>query len=164
MKKSIYYLYFLLTIFIFKHNSFLSQYSQHNCGQHIVLKELLKNNDFKAYYDQEQRALASNNQFALPKSGIVYKIPVVFHVVHNNGIEKIDRSQVLDALQKLNIDLRALRADSATVDSLFKPLIADIEVEFVAYNVVGAAQELHSLITSPLPYQGGAAGPIVDTQ
>ena len=41
---------------------------------------------------------------------------------------------------------------------------ADIEVEFVAYNVVGAAQELHSLITSPLPYQGGAAGPIVDTQ
>ena len=131
MKKSIYYLYFLLTIFIFKHNSFLSQYSQHNCGQHIVLKELLKNNDFKAYYDQEQRALASNNQFVLPKSGIVYKIPVVFHVVHNNGIEKIDRSQVLDALQKLNIDLRALRSDSATVDSLFKPLIADIEVEFV---------------------------------
>ena len=91
----------------------------------------MKNNDFKAYYDQEQRALVSNNQFALPKSGIVYKIPVVFHVVHNNGIEKIDRSQVLDALQKLNIDLRALRADSATVDSLFKPLIADIEVEFV---------------------------------
>jgi hypothetical protein len=40
----------------------------------------------------------------------------------------------------------------------------DLEVEFVAYNVVGAAQELHSLITAPLPYQGGAAGPIVDTQ
>lgn len=41
---------------------------------------------------------------------------------------------------------------------------ADLETEFVAFNVVGAAQELHSLITAPLPYQGGAAGPIVDTQ
>ena len=51
--------------------------------------------------------------------------------MHNNGIEKIDRSQVLDALEKLNIDLRALRPDTSTVDSLFQPLIADIEVEFV---------------------------------
>jgi hypothetical protein len=40
-------------------------------------------------------------------------------------VEKIDRSQVLDALTILNRDLRALRADTATVDTLFKPLIAD---------------------------------------
>lgn len=40
----------------------------------------------------------------------------------------------------------------------------DLEGEFVAYNTVGAAQELHNLITNPLPYQGGAAGPIIDTQ
>ena len=40
----------------------------------------------------------------------------------------------------------------------------NLETEFVAYNVVGAAQELHTLITAPLPYQGGAAGPIIDTQ
>tara|TARA_R110001583_G_scaffold61242_1_gene181230 strand:- start:128 stop:334 length:207 start_codon:yes stop_codon:yes gene_type:complete len=41
---------------------------------------------------------------------------------------------------------------------------SNLEVEFVAYNVVGAAQELHTLITAPLPYKGGAAGPINDTQ
>lgn len=40
----------------------------------------------------------------------------------------------------------------------------NLETEFVAYNVVGAAQELHSLITAPLPYKGGAAGPIIDTK
>ena len=40
----------------------------------------------------------------------------------------------------------------------------NLEVDFVAYNVVGAAQELHTLITAPLPYQGGAVGPIIDTQ
>ena len=121
----------LLTIIIFYPNHFLSQTTQHNCGQHIVLKELLKNSDFKAYYDQEQRSFSLNNQIVAHKSGVVHKIPVVFHIVHNNGIEKIDRSQVLDALEKLNIDLRALRPDTSTVDSLFQPLIADIEVEFV---------------------------------
>lgn len=131
MNKSIYFLSFLIIVLIFKTPSFLSQTPQHNCGQHIVLKELLKNNDFKTYYDQEQRSFSSNNQISSLKSGVVHKIPVVFHIVHNNGIEKIDRSQVLDALEKLNIDLRALRPDTSTVDSLFQPLIADIEVEFV---------------------------------
>ena len=131
MNKSIYFLSFLIIVLIFKIPSFLSQTPQHNCGQHIVLKELLKNNDFKTYYDQEQRSFSSNNQISSLKSGVVHKIPVVFHIVHNNGIEKIDRSQVLDALEKLNIDLRALRPDTSTVDSLFQPLIADIEVEFV---------------------------------
>ena len=130
MKKSVYQ-FFLFTIFIFQTPSFLSQSPQHSCGQHIVLKELLKNDDFKAYYDQEQKSFSSNNQISAPKSSVLHKIPVVFHIVHNNGVEKIDRSQVLDALEKLNIDLRALRPDSSTVDSLFKPLIADIEVEFV---------------------------------
>ncbi|MAJ07082.1 MAG: hypothetical protein CL827_09540 [Crocinitomicaceae bacterium] len=131
MNKAIYYLSFLIIVLIFKTTSFLSQTPHHKCGQHIVLKELLKNNDFKTYYDQEQRSFSSSNQISSLKSGVVYKIPVVFHIVHNNGIEKIDRSQVLDALEKLNIDLRALRPDTSTVDSLFQPLIADIEVEFV---------------------------------
>ena len=131
MNKAIYYLSFLIIVLIFKTTSFLSQTPHHNCGQHIVLKELLKNKDFKTYYDQEQRSFSSNNQISSLKSGVVYKIPVVFHIVHNNGIEKIDRSQVLDALEKLNIDLRALRPDTSTVDSLFQPLIADIEVECV---------------------------------
>ena len=130
MKKSVYQ-FFLFTIFIFQTPSFLSQSPQHRCGQHIILKELLKNDDFKAYYDQEQKSFSSNNQISAPKSSVLHKIPVVFHIVHNNGVEKIDRSQVLDALEKLNIDLRALRPDTSTVDSLFKPLIADIEVEFV---------------------------------
>ena len=40
---------------------------------------------------------------------------------------------------------------------------SNLEVEFVAYNVVGAAQELHTLITHPLPYKGSAAGPINDS-
>lgn len=39
----------------------------------------------------------------------------------------------------------------------------NLEEQFLAYNVVGAAQNLHNLITSPLPYKGTQAGPIIDT-
>ena len=131
MKKYIFCSCLIIVISIFQRNLIHSQSPQRNCGQHKVLKKLLKDSDFKAYYDQEQRALSTTIQSATAKSGIVYKIPVVFHIIHNNGVEKIDRSQVLDALQILNRDLRALRADTASVDSIFKPLIADIEVEFV---------------------------------
>ena len=47
--------------------------------------------------------------------GVLYKIPVVFHVVHNNGVEKIDRAQVLDALAILNRDLRGKAKLSKTL-------------------------------------------------
>ena len=108
----------------------LSQHSEHHCGQHIVLKKLLENNNFKKQFEAEQAYLDSQLISSVNKSGVVYKIPVAFHVVHNNGVEKIERAQVLDALAILNRDLRALRADTATVDSIFKPLIADVEIEF----------------------------------
>ena len=108
----------------------LSQHSEHHCGQHIVLKKLLENNTFKKQFEAEQAYLDSQLISSVNKSGVVYKIPVAFHVVHNNGVEKIERAQVLDALAILNRDLRALRADTATVDSIFKPLIADVEIEF----------------------------------
>ena len=99
MKKYIFCSCLIIVTSIFQINIIYSQSTQHNCGQHKVLKELLKDSDFKAYYDQEQRALSSTTQSAIAKSGIVYKIPVVFHIIHNNGVEKIDRSQVLDALE-----------------------------------------------------------------
>ena len=33
---------------------------------------------------------------------------------------------------------------------------------FVAYNVVGAAQTLHLNVSDPLPYYGSAGGPVLD--
>lgn len=39
----------------------------------------------------------------------------------------------------------------------------NLEEKFVDYGVVGAAQNLHILITGTLPYKGTAAGPIIDS-
>ena len=123
---------FILGLLFSPNNQIISQSQNYSCGQHIVLKKLLEDSVFKSFYEKEQKPLVNKSQnLNLNNRGIVYKIPVVFHIIHNNGVEKIDRDQAIDALQILNRDLRALRADTATVDTLFKPLIADIEVEFV---------------------------------
>lgn len=123
---------FILGLLFSPNNQIISQSQNYSCGQHIVLKKLLKDSVFNSFYEKEQKSLVNKSQnLNLNNRGIIYKIPVVFHIIHNNGVEKIDRDQVIDALQILNRDLRALRADTATVDTLFKPLIADIEVEFV---------------------------------
>ena len=123
---------FILGLLFSPNNQIISQSQNYSCGQHIVLKKLLEDSVFKSFYEKEQKLLVNKSQnLNLNNRGTVYKIPVVFHIIHNNGVEKIDRDQAIDALQILNRDLRALRADTATVDTLFKPLIADIEVEFV---------------------------------
>ena len=123
---------FILGLLFSPNNQIISQSQNYSCGQHIVLKKLLEDSVFKSFYEKEQKSLVNKPQnLNFNNRGIVYKIPVVFHIIHNNGVEKIDRDQAIDALQILNRDLRALRADTATVDTLFKPLIADIEVEFV---------------------------------
>lgn len=61
----------------------------------------------------------------------VYKIPVVFHVLHNNGVENISDEQIFDAITLLNRDYRLLNTDANNVQSEFIGMPADIEVEFL---------------------------------
>lgn len=61
---------------------------------------------------------------------IQYVIPVVFHIIHNNGPENISDAQIYDEMQTLKINYQGLRTDTAAVYSTFKPLIADVQIEF----------------------------------
>lgn len=60
----------------------------------------------------------------------VYIVPVVFHVIHDNGPENIDDEQIYDAMEWLNIHFRAENENLVDVISEFQPIIADIEIEF----------------------------------
>ncbi len=59
-----------------------------------------------------------------------YIIPVVFHIVHNNGTENITDAQVLDAMRVLNDDFRRLNSDWDNVHSSYLDIVADVGVEF----------------------------------
>lgn len=60
----------------------------------------------------------------------VYVIPVVFHIVHNNGVENISKEQILDGLRILNEDYRKRNADTTQIVSGFKSIAADCFIEF----------------------------------
>lgn len=57
-----------------------------------------------------------------------YIIPVVFHVIHENGSENISDEQIRDQIRILNRDYS--NPDTSVIIDSFKPLIADCEIEF----------------------------------
>lgn len=113
------------------------------CLQHKKLQELKQNPDFLKQYlkDQEVLKLAEEqikSGNSTHQRGTVYKIPIVFHVLHNGGDENISNAQIIDAVEVLNRDYRLLNADANNVVFDFNAsnpnavaVPADIEVEFV---------------------------------
>lgn len=59
-----------------------------------------------------------------------YIIPVVFHVLHTNGLENISDEQIMDCLDHLNQDFNKMNSNWNTVQSAFLGIVADCEVEF----------------------------------
>lgn len=105
------------------------------CITHKKMKELLSNPENtqenlknKLLQEQALQVVKSSNS---TEKGIIYKIPVVFHILHNNGPENISREQVLDAVSLLNRDFRLLNADANNVQADFQGMPADVEIEFV---------------------------------
>ena len=68
-------------------------------------------------------------------TGVIYTIPVVFHIIHNNGAENISDAQIQDALNILNRDYRKLNADTSDIVSAFQGDAADVEMRFVFATV-----------------------------
>ena len=105
------------------------------CVTHKKMKELLSDPVKKLEYDayrlsmKEQVQNVENSKSV--EKGVIYKIPVVFHVLHNNGNENISRAQILEALSILNRDYKRLNADADNVATPFQGMPVDIEVEFV---------------------------------
>ena len=90
------------------------------------------------------------------KVNATYIIPVVFHVIHNNGPENINDSQILDAIKQVNIQYRKLNADTSEIVSAFKSLAADIDVELRLAQIDpnGNCTSGITRTVSPLTYSG----------
>ncbi len=101
------------------------------CITHKKKEELLINPAAVASFVQDEiiRQQEAANGVSAPKA-TVYYIPVVFHVLHNGGLENISDEQILDAMFILNRDFRLQNADAANVNAAFTALPSDIEIEF----------------------------------
>ena len=62
-------------------------------------------------------------------SQTIYTIPVVFHVIHNNGPENISDDQILNGLAILNRDYAMLNSDISLVVAAFETITADVGIQ-----------------------------------
>ncbi|MES2588054.1 MAG: M43 family zinc metalloprotease [Bacteroidota bacterium] len=136
---------FVFSIFFFSSTLF-SQLSNKRdgesveyCTTHKKMNELKNNPAFLQQFILDQQILHDREQeiIANPKR-VIYKIPIVFHILHNGGVENISNEQVFDAVNILNRDYRLQNADALNVHNDFKAsnpnatcTPADVEVEFV---------------------------------
>lgn len=104
-----------------------SAFSQHFCGTDEIRREMLKNDPTLA---KDIATLIRNGQ--VTKSGddsTVYIIPVVFHIMHQNGPENISDEQVRDQIEILNRDYSATN-DTNNVNPTFKPIVGNAKIIF----------------------------------
>ncbi|MES2394462.1 MAG: M43 family zinc metalloprotease [Bacteroidota bacterium] len=92
-------------------------------------KAFLEREAISALQDQQAFATGYSNNVGkqlLP----IYTIPVVFHIIHQGGVENISDAQVFDAMRILNEDFRMLNSTAANTVSAFQSDAADCEIEF----------------------------------
>jgi hypothetical protein len=87
----------------------------------------------------------------------VYIIPVVFHIIHQNGEENISDEQITDCVNILTRDFRKLNADTSAIVDEFIDIAADCDIEFrlAARDPEGNCHTGINRILSPLTYDGG---------
>ncbi len=110
-------------------NSF-AQTGHFQCGSDERLRELYAA-DPKLEADQA-KMLQNARQYKMVKGEktTVYTIPIVFHIIHQYGVENISDDQVINQVAILNRDYRLLNADVSEIVPEFQNLKSDIHIEF----------------------------------
>ncbi len=110
-------------------------FAQEPCLSEIIFQEDAKKHPelFKSREQLEEFTrswIAQNGTGSNRTPGTPYIIPVVFHVIHYGGNEKIGRNQIVSQIDSMNQDFRYHNADSVITPAVFAPLAADCNIEF----------------------------------
>lgn len=112
-----------------------SQTDKH-CGSDEINLELLLqhpkllNNWVRNYLGQEQFIEDYINNSSVERSDTIFKIPVVVHVIHNDGPENISIAQIKNGIEILTRNYRKLNPDTSLIVPFFQPIAADMKIEF----------------------------------
>jgi PKD repeat protein len=105
------------------------------CGQAEVTNSWFqKHPELKIKYDKQQQAkTALINANAASRQGgdsIAYTIPLVFHILHVDGVENISDEQIIDQVAILNRDYQKRNADTGLIVAAFENNIANVGFAF----------------------------------
>lgn len=123
---------FILAFVLLASTAFSSNaQTTHFCYSTEMNNEAIRNNPALIQQTQQLENFIQNYATVERRaSGVVYIIPIVFHILHNYGAENVSDAQVYDQVAILNRDYRRLNADTADIVPAFQGMASDIEVEF----------------------------------
>lgn len=107
-----------------------------HCGATEAINALKKDAKVKAIMEKSRAELEAftqnyiENNYDPQAKGVVYTIPVVFHIIHTGGIENVSDAQVFDAVEMMNLDYSASNSDFGNTISVFQSIAADCQIEF----------------------------------
>ncbi|CAN5216252.1 hypothetical protein BH09BAC5_BH09BAC5_08700 [soil metagenome] len=102
------------------------------CGTSEYNERLKQQNPIEVQQAEDQLNAEKNAliQHGEGRASSTYVIPIVFHIIHDYGIEDISDAQVLDQVAILNRDYAKLNADTAAIASPFQTIASAIDIEF----------------------------------
>ncbi len=129
MKKTI----LIFTSFCFSFFAF-AQTNNFSCASDDMSQKLLEEHPWlasaRAQIDSFTAQYIRSQSGHQSRSGQIYTIPIVFHILHNYGPENISDDQIYDAVRILNEDFRLRNSDTSQIVNAFKAVAADCEIEF----------------------------------
>lgn len=102
------------------------------CGTSEAMQQLYKKNPaLQARRQQHNESWQNQPQNRTATLTATYRIPVVVHILHQNGPENISDDQVRDALRVINEDYAKQNADFNQVIPEFQPIADSTKIQFV---------------------------------
>lgn len=92
--------------------------------------ESMSPEDARKILEKHHKLFEMASELAGRESGVVYTIPLVVHVIHDNCSGNISKEQIEDGIRILNEDFRRINSDTIFTRALFKPYASDAEIEF----------------------------------
>ena len=120
--------------FLFSIGAFAQDEQGFTCGaneQPAFLEKLANEPGFQQRVLQAEAELEQfTAEFDAGAARNEYVIPIVFHIIHNNGPENITDEQVIDAVRVLNEDFNRMNPNWQSVRPEFLDLVADVGISF----------------------------------
>lgn len=126
------YFFIFLLLIIALPLSYQAQINTYGCQADSMSQFLLYENPqwlprwINAYHAGEE----NTSTFQSVNRSTPYIIPVVVHVIHYDGTENISDEQIRNGIDILTRNYRKQNPDTAEIVSPFKPIAADMEIEF----------------------------------
>jgi hypothetical protein len=107
------------------------------CNTYNAMEEAFNNDpNLRTKYNliQSEMELEYKNAISTSQTGktaaTVYTVPVVFHILHQGGVENVSDADINAAMLQINKDYRKLGSDIATINPSFSSLYVDAEITF----------------------------------